>query len=129
MAKALEDLARLVSVADSAEYLGLKEGQLRGLISAGRIARVRIGSRVLIPRDALDQFILANTELPCRDEIQERAFASSKSADAITSSGRTVDAAASAQRALRTAESLKPRSPTSSISAPEMQARVIPLRS
>ena len=129
MTDAIDVLPRLVSVAEAAKYLGLKEPQVRALVAAKKMAKTLIGSRYLIPREALDAFILENTVQPCRDEIQAPASASSKSADAFTSSGQRVDAAASAQRALRTADLLKPRSPTSCTSARATPARVIPLRS
>lgn len=68
-----------------------------------------MGSRIMIPRELLDQFILDNTLQPCREEIPVRASASSKSAAATTSSAPKVDAAASAQRALQIAGSTSTR--------------------
>lgn len=129
MAQSSCDLPRLVSPKDAAKYLGISESQVRGLVNSNRIARTPIGSRIMIPREALDQFILDNTVQPCRDEIRDRASVSSKSANVITSSGPKVDAAASAQRALQIASSLKPPSPRSSTSVRGTLARVIPLKS
>ncbi|TAH68260.1 MAG: DNA-binding protein [Rhodopseudomonas palustris] len=129
MAITAADLPRLVTPKQAAQYLGLTEAQVRGLVNSNRIARTPIGARIMIPRDALDQFILDNTVQPCRDEIPVRASGSSKSASATTSCGPKVDAAASAQRALQIANSLKAPSPPSSTSARATPARVIPLRS
>jgi excisionase family DNA binding protein len=129
MTLAFADLPRLVTPKIAADYLGLSESQVRGLVATNRIARTSIGARIMIPREALDEFISLNTVQPCHDEIQARAYASSKNASASTSSGAKADALGSAQRALQIASSLKPRSPTSSTSAPAMQARVIPLKS
>lgn len=125
----VSDLPRLVSPKQAAKYLGISEAQVRVLVNANRIARTAIGARIMIPREALDQFILDNTVQPCRDEMQVRVSASSKSGNASISSGPMADAAASAQRALRTASSLKPPSPTSSTSGRVTPGRVIPLRS
>ncbi|MCK1455032.1 helix-turn-helix domain-containing protein [Bradyrhizobium sp. 35] len=105
----LNELPRLVTVTQAAEYLGLTASQVRTLVATDKIARTPVGARVMIPRDALDQWILKNTVQPCRDETQVPASAFSKSASASISSGQMADAAASAQRALRTASSLKAR--------------------
>jgi|UPI000322D031 excisionase family DNA binding protein len=128
-ALSLSDLPRLVTVKVAAEYLGITESQVRSLVAAGQMARTPVGARVLIPREALDQFIIENTVSPCRAETPGRASGFSTSANVIISSGPKVDAAASAQRALRTAQSLKPPSLTSSTSARGTPARVIPLKS
>lgn len=125
----LNELPRLVTVTLAAEYLGLTASQVRTLVATNKIARTPIGARFMIPRDALDQFVLTNTVQPCRDETPVRVSASSKSASAITSVGPKEVAPASAQRALRIANSLKPRSPNSSTSEREIPARVIPLKS
>ena len=115
-ALSFDDLPRLVSLKQAADYLGLTKSQVRNLVSSKKIARTPIGARTLIPRDALEQFIKENTVQPCRDETQGPVSASSKSAASTISFGPTADVAASAQRALRTANSLKPHSRTSSTS-------------
>lgn len=129
--KPMEDsvLPRLVTIRQAAEYLGLSESQIRGLVASDKIARTPIGARMLIPRDALDRFILENTVQPCREETTVHVSASSKNGNVSTSCGPKVDAAASAQRALKTAKLLSLPSPSSCTSAPATLARVIPLRS
>src|SRR5215471_874669 len=106
-ALSLDELPRLVSLEKAASYLGLKKSQVRNLIISNKIAWTPIGARRMIPRDALEEFVKTSTVKPCPAETQVRACASSKSANATISSGPKVDVAASAQRALRTASSLK----------------------
>jgi excisionase family DNA binding protein len=99
----------LVSVEKAANYFGLTKSQVRNLVNNKKIASTPIGGRTMIPRDALEQFIIENTVQPCRDETQGHVPAFSKSAAPTTSSGATADVAASARRALRTADLLKRR--------------------
>ena len=119
-ALSLDELPRLVSLEQAANYLGLTKSQVRNLVTSKKIARTPIGARTMIPRDALEQFITENTVQPCRDETQGRVSAFSKSAESTTSCGAKADVAASAQRALRTANLLKPHSRTSSTSGRAM---------
>jgi excisionase family DNA binding protein len=50
---------RLYSVAAGAILLGgVSERHVHGLIAAGRIRCVRIGRRVMIPREVIDQIVL-----------------------------------------------------------------------
>jgi excisionase family DNA binding protein len=124
-------LPLLVTPQLAAEVLGVTESQLRLLLHEGRIARVRIGKRDLIPRDAIEGFIHSNTVQPksWRDETPAPSSASSASAAATTSLGQKAVARASAQRALRTANKLKSLSPAGSTSEPATSAgRVIPLK-
>jgi hypothetical protein len=67
----------------------------------------------MIPRGAIEQFIIDNTVQPCRGEIPAPAFGFSKSADAFTSAGLNQAAAGSAALALKIASKLKSRSPSS----------------
>jgi excisionase family DNA binding protein len=111
-----DELPRLVSLKQAAQYWGLSISQVRNLVANKKIASTRIGARTLIPRDELEQFITEITVKPCRDETLGPASASSKNAGSTTSFGARADEAASAQRALRTANLLKQHSGTSSIS-------------
>lgn len=124
------DLPMLTTVAQAAAVLGLSSSAVRRLIEAGRIAHVRIGVKLVrIPRDAILNFIADNTVQPCRDAITAPAFASSKSAAHIISSGPNGAAAASAARALQTSQRLKSLSASSSRPNREAPAPVIRLRS
>jgi excisionase family DNA binding protein len=129
MSLSIADLPLTATIEQTARVFGFTCGQVRTLINSKKIAYIRIGSRFMIPRDAIERYLQENTVQPCHDETPARVFASSKSGNVSTSSGPMADAAASAQRALRTASSLKPRSPTSSTSGPVTQARVTLLRS
>jgi excisionase family DNA binding protein len=111
-----EELARLISPKQAARYSGLSISQVRILVANKKIASIQIGARILIPRDALEQFITDITVKPCRDETQVHVSASSKSAGSTTSYGANAGEAASAQRALRNADLLKQPSRTSSMS-------------
>jgi excisionase family DNA binding protein len=117
----------------AAAVMGVTESQIRLLLHEGRIARVRIGKRDLIPRDAIERFISSNTVDPSmswREETTAPSSAGSPSAAAGTSPGQKAVAAASAQRALRTANKLRSLSPSGSTSEPARPAaRVIPLKS
>jgi excisionase family DNA binding protein len=123
------DLPRLVTVKVAAQYLGLTDSQVRALVTTNRIARTPIGARIMIPREALDEFIALNTVQPCHGETQDPGSAFSKNVSASTSFGAKTDAAASAQRALQIAGSRKQRCLTSSKSAAGTRARVIPVKS
>jgi excisionase family DNA binding protein len=125
----LADLPMLATPKLAAAVMGLTESQARGLVRAGRIGHIVVGKRVMIPRNAIEAFIAANMVPPCRVEIPDHAYASSKSGAATTSSGLKAVAAGSAARALQIADKLRSRSPNSSISEPETPARVIPLKS
>src|SRR5258706_10446461 len=107
MALMLNDLPLTATIGQVAEVLGFSARQVRGLINDKKIAHIRTGSRFMIPRDAIQQYLLENTVQPCREETLVRVSASLKSGSAFTSSGLKADAAASAQRALRTASLLR----------------------
>src|SRR5256885_1693053 len=114
MALALTDLPMLATLKQAAEVMGPTEAQVRALVRAGRLAHIMVGKRVMIPRDAIEQFVSENRVLPCHVETPGPDSASSKSADASTSFGLSVVAAGSAQRALQIASKLNSRSPNSS---------------
>ena len=103
----------LLTVKQAAGRMGVKEGQIRKLTRDGRLAHVRVGAWLMIPRGAIEQFIIDNTVQPCRGEIPAPVFDFSKSEDAITSAGLNQAAAGSAALALQIANKLKSRSPSS----------------
>ena len=103
----------LLTIKQAVRRMGVKDGQVRKLTREGHLAHVEIGSRVMIPRGAIEQFIADNTVQPCRGEIPAPAFGFSKSADAFTSAGLNQAAAGSAALALQIANKLKSRSPSS----------------
>jgi excisionase family DNA binding protein len=111
-----DELPRLVSLKQAAQYWGLSISQVRNLVAKKKIASTKIGARTLIPRDTLEQFITEIMVQPCRDETQVHVSASSKNAGSTISYGAKADEAASAQRALRNADLLKQPSRTSSMS-------------
>jgi excisionase family DNA binding protein len=130
MTAAIESLPLLATPKMAAAVMGLTEHQVRDLLHEQRLAYVRIGKRLMIPRDAIKTFISENTvQATWQDETQARGSTSSKNADVITSSGPKAAAAGSAARARQIAHALKSRSPNSSTCEPAAPARVIPLKS
>jgi excisionase family DNA binding protein len=125
----IEDLPLTAPIDQVAKVLGFTCGQVRSLVNKKKIAHIKLGSRFMIPRDAIERYLLENTVQPCHDATPGPASASSKSEIASTSFGQKAVAAVSVQRALQIADSLKQRLPNSSTLAPEQPARVIPLRS
>jgi excisionase family DNA binding protein len=125
------DLPLIATPQQAADSLGVTEQQVRLLMHEGRIARVRIGKRDLIPRPAIERFVTSNTVEPStswRAETTAQSSTSASSAAPGTSPGPKAVAAASAQRALQTANKLRSLSPSGSTSAPaQPAARVIPL--
>jgi excisionase family DNA binding protein len=126
---ALSDLPMLVTPKQAASLLGPSESQVRGLIRDGRLAHVMVGKRVMIPRDAIQQFIACNTRQSCQGETKALTSIGSKSGLAGTSSGPSEAAAASAALARQTAKQLRSRSLSLSNSEPHDLAPVIRLRS
>jgi excisionase family DNA binding protein len=53
----------LLSIKSAAEHLGISRSALYELIGTGEIKHLRIGRRVLISRDALREFIEANSQV------------------------------------------------------------------
>jgi hypothetical protein len=125
----LSDLPMLCTAKMAAEVMGLKPQQVRSLIRDQKIAYVPIAGRRMIPRDAIEEFIVRNTVSPCHVETPECVSASLRSEAVSTLSGLKAAAAGSAARALQTADKLKSLSPSSSARAAAPPARVIPLRS
>ena len=125
----LSDLPMLCTAKIAAEVMGLKPQQVRSLIRDQKIAYVPIAGRRMIPRDAIEEFIVRNTVSPCHVETPECGSASLRSEAISTLSGLKAVAAGSAARKLQTADKLKSLSPNSSVHATAPPGRVIPLRS
>lgn len=127
---AIEDLTAplLASPKHAAKLLGLTDAQIRTLMRERRIAYVCVGRRRMVPREALQQFILDNTVRPCRDTIPAPTSVSTTNAAAITSPRPSAAARGSAARALQIANKLKSHLPSSSTSGPAALAPVIPLK-
>lgn len=124
------ELPMLATPKQAAAVMGPTEAQVRALVRDGRIAHVLVGKRVMIPRDAIERFILENTVQPCRVETQDRASTGIETEPVGISPGRNGAAAASARRARQTANLLKSPSRNGSRSDSKGEAgRVIPLRS
>jgi excisionase family DNA binding protein len=119
----------LLTIKQAARKMGVKDGQIRKLVRDGRLAHVKVGSRAMIPRGAIEQFIAENTVQPCQGEIRGPVYGSSKSADASTSAGLNQAAAGSAARALQIANKLKSHSPNSSTPDSEQADRETPRKS
>jgi excisionase family DNA binding protein len=119
----------LLSTKQTAKILGVSDASVRMLIRQGRIDCVRIGKRPWVRRDRIQYFLDSNTEKQCHGETQVPSFGFSKSGDASTSSGLTAGAAASAARALQTANKLSKHSQNSSKTASDTPGRVIRLKS
>src|SRR5262249_15370378 len=100
-------LPPLLTVAQAAAELGLKADRVRLLIQQRRIAYIPIGSRFMIPREALPRFIADNTVAPCLEETPAQGSAFSPSVAATTSSGPNPVARGSAARARQIASTLK----------------------
>lgn len=125
----LDDLPALASLAQTAEFMGLSESQVRQLIRSRRLEHILVGRRPFVPKTAIPRFIAENTVQPCHDETPAPVSASSKSGAVFTSAGPKLVAAGSAARARQIANKLKSRSPSSCASEHEPAARVIPLKS
>jgi len=125
----VDDLPDLATPKQVREVLPFSDYQLKALIRERQIGHVRVGSRVMIPRESVRQFIADNTVQPCRVETQAHVSASLRSAAPTTSSGPMPAAAGSAARALKIAAGLKSRSRSFSNNEAAQPGRVIPLRS
>jgi excisionase family DNA binding protein len=125
MPRAVADLPLLATPKQAAEVMGPTESQIRGLIRSGRLAHTLVGARVMIPRDAIEAFIINNTVTPCRAETRVPTSTGIATASLGTSPGPSEAAAGSAARALRIAASLKSPSPNSSMPATAERGRVI----
>ena len=118
-----ESAPLLLSVRDASGKAGLSESQVRKLIRDGRLAHVKVGLRLFVPRGAIEDFIGRNTVRTCPEEIPDRDCGSSTNGTVFTSAGLNQAAAVSALRALQIASRLKSSSPISSERALETQAR------
>lgn len=58
-----DNSVRLRSVDDAAKMLGVSTKSVRRLIKSRKLTAVRIGRRVLIPFDALAEFVRNNTRI------------------------------------------------------------------
>ena len=125
----IDNLPPLLSLKSCSSELGLKPSRLRLIISKKRIAYVQIGSRRMIPREALPRFITENTVQPCLDETKDPACDSSTGAAATTSCGPNSAARGSAARVRQIAKSLKSRSVNSLGAEFDPVGHVIPLKS
>jgi len=123
----IADDERLETPKQLAERIGVKERQIRHLIETRQIEHVWIGCRVHIPVGAFTRFLEAKKVKPCHDETRDPVFAGSRSADASTSTGPNVAAAASAQLARQTANRLKSSSRNGCNAEAAAAAQVIPL--
>ena len=72
MSLSLTDLPMLTTLTQAAEVMGPTKSQVRSLVRAGRIAHVMIGKRLMIPREAIEQFISNSMVTQCRVETQDR---------------------------------------------------------
>lgn len=59
---------RALSVLDAAAILGVHPLRLRSAIARGELRAVRLGRRVLVPREALDDFLAGSSTAPDREE-------------------------------------------------------------
>jgi excisionase family DNA binding protein len=123
------ETAALLTTKQTAKFLGVSEGSVRTLIRLRKIEFVRIGKRPMVRRDRLQYFLDNSTERQCPDETQVPSSGFSISGDASISSGQRAVAAASAARALQTANKLSMRSQSSSKTISDTPGRVIRLKS
>jgi excisionase family DNA binding protein len=59
-------MARLLTVQQAGEILGLKTSTIRAWVSRRKLPRVNCGRAVRIPSEAVEEFIRRNT-IPARD--------------------------------------------------------------
>jgi hypothetical protein len=117
------------SVKGLAAELNVPQKAARALINQRKIAFVPVGKKkVIVSDEAIREFIQNETVTPCRDETKDRASASSKGGDTITSVGQKAVAAASAARALAIAKRPKKGSANSSSRGTARAGRVIPMK-
>src|SRR5689334_22144082 len=95
---------RLETPKQLAARVGISERQVRHLVQTKQLEHVLIGCRVHIPGGAFSRFLKVKKVMPCQEETKARDSAGSTSAVAITSSGPSTAAAASAALARRTAK-------------------------
>jgi len=55
----IKDTSRLYySLRDASTTLGISESQLSGLIKTGKVKAFKLGSKILIPREAVENIVL-----------------------------------------------------------------------
>ena len=123
------EVERLETPKQVAARVGISERQLRHLVQTGQIEHVMIGCRVHIPVGAFKRFVEAKKVRPWQGEMRDQDYVTSQSANASTSLGRNVAAAASARLVRQTANALKSSSRNGCSGEDAEQAQVIPLRS
>lgn len=52
------------TIVEAAQSIGIGHTRMGDLVRAGRIGIVRIGKRIIIPRESLQQFLADNTDWP-----------------------------------------------------------------
>lgn len=57
------------TVAEAARSIGIGHTRMGDLVRAGRIRVVRVGKRILIPRDSLQEFLDSNSEPVSGEEL------------------------------------------------------------
>jgi hypothetical protein len=119
------DEERLETPKQLAERVGLNERRIRHLIETRQIEHVWIGSRVHVPAGAFARYLEANKVKPCHDATRAPDFVGSTNANASTSTGRKMAAAASARLVRQTASKLKSSSQNGSSEGEDGVARVI----
>jgi excisionase family DNA binding protein len=125
----LNEVERLETPKQVAARVGISERQVRHLVQTGQIEHVMIGCRVHIPIGAFKRFVEAKKVRPWQGEMRDQDYVTSQSANASTSLGRNVAAAASARLVRQTANVLKSSSRNGCSGEDAEQAHVIPLRS
>jgi hypothetical protein len=125
----MTDEPRVETVKQLARKVGLSERQIRGLIDQGKLAHIRVVSRIYVPEGAWARYVAENTVHSCPDETKGPGSAGSTSVVATISAGPSGGARASAALALKTAKRLKSLSRNGSGAEPAQPAPVIPLRS
>ena len=65
-------LPLLLTARQVAEALGITPRSVRTLHQTRRIAHIRVAGRIMFPRQAVDDFIRANTVAPERQETKQR---------------------------------------------------------
>jgi hypothetical protein len=118
------------SVRQLADRVGVSEAWIRQRMRGRELRYAKAGGRYFITAGAWEEFIERNTvEAEGWDgETKDHVYNGLKNEVRITSVGVKVVEAASAQRALRTAERLKSSSRTGSTHDSESPGLVIPLK-
>ncbi len=98
----------LESPRELAERIGWPVRRIRNLIANKQIRHHRIGGSILIPTDAIDEFLHRTEIQPCHVEEPAHALSHDQTSPIISFvSSTTMDGKKSVQRAHRIAEKLK----------------------